>query len=100
MSDQPETKKGGDDNVMAAVSYIWVVSLIMLLTKKDSKFVTFHARQGFVLFVASIIFSVIAVLVWANLIVAFLSIIGIIKAYQGEWWKMPLVSNIAEKINF
>jgi len=43
-----------DNKIMAALSYIWIVSVLMLLMKKDSPFVQQHARQGFVLFVPGV----------------------------------------------
>ncbi|MFH0952324.1 MAG: DUF4870 domain-containing protein [Patescibacteria group bacterium] len=90
-----------DNKVMAAISYIWIVSLIMMLVKKDSKFVQHHAKQGFILWIASIIFWFIPVLGWIlNLLVLVFVIIGFIQSLNGAWWKAPLISELAEKINF
>ena len=89
-----------DNKIMAALSYIWIVSVLMLLMKKDSPFVQQHARQGFVLFVASVIFTGIPILWWLNIVVAIYALFGIWKAAQGEAWKAPFISMIAEKIKF
>lgn len=89
------------NRVMAALSYVWVVSLIMLLIKKDSPFVQFHAKQGFVLWVASIVFWFIPVIGWVlNFIVLVFVIVGFVQALNGANWKAPLISELAEKINF
>jgi uncharacterized membrane protein len=89
------------NKVLAAISYIFIVSLIVLLVKKDSPFAQFHAKQGFVLFIASLVCGFIPVLGWLlNIVVLVMAIIGIISAAQGKWYKMPLVSQLAEKINF
>lgn len=98
---------GGDDNLMAALSYIWIISIVMLLTKKDSEFIQFHAKQGLVLFGISIVLWVISIplfflwmvnsLVYLVLFVA--AVVGFIKAYGGEKYKIPVVGDIAEKIN-
>jgi uncharacterized membrane protein len=89
------------NKALAAVSYLWIVSLVLLLVKKDSPFVQFHAKQGFVLFIASIILGFIPFLGWIlNLVVIVLVLIGLISALQGKWRKLPGVSVLAEKIHF
>lgn len=98
----PLNQKDVDTNrVMAALSYVWIVSLIMLLLKKNSPYVQFHAKQGFVLWVASIIFWFIPVIGWLlNLIVLIFVVVGFVQALNGNTWKAPLISELAEKINF
>ena len=89
------------NKVLAAISYIFIISLVVLLAKKDSPFAQFHAKQGFVLFAVSVICVFIPFIGWLiNLVVFVFAIIGIISAAQGKWYKMPLVSQLAEKINF
>lgn len=102
---------GGQDiaenKVIAAIGYIWVLFLVPLLGKKESKFAQFHAKQGLVLFIASIILMVIGwipILGWliffvGGISILIFSIMGIIKALQGEYWEMPLVGQYAKKIN-
>lgn len=91
-------KKTGDSNLMAALSYIWVLSLVMLFVKKDDEFVKFHAKQGLILFLISFIwwFPFFGWII--GLLVAVLDIVGFIKALSGEKYKMPVVGDIAEKI--
>jgi len=88
------------NKALAAVSYLWIVSLVLLLVKKDSPFVQFHAKQGFVLFIISIILGFIPFLGILNLVVIVLELIGLISALQGKWRKLPGVSVLAEKIHF
>lgn len=91
---------GSDEKLLGALSYLWILSIVILLIKRDSPFVQFHAKQGLVLWVASIIFWFIPVLGWIlNLIVLLLIIIGFVQALNGAEWKMPVVSEIASKIN-
>lgn len=95
-----ETKSQGDTNLMAALSYIWILSVVMLLVKKDDPFVVFHAKQGVVIFVASIIFMFIPVVGWMlNLVVLAAEVAGFIKAYSGEKFRLPVIGDLAEKIN-
>lgn len=90
-----------ENKVLAAISYIWLVSLIVLLVKKDSKFAQFHAKQGLVLAILSIIFAFIPFVGWIlNLVIFVAAIIGIIQAASGKYWKLPLLGGLAAKINF
>jgi uncharacterized membrane protein len=92
-----------ENKILALLSYISVLFLIPLLAKKDSKFCQFHAKQGLVLFLVSLI-GMIPIVGWLiapllGLVIFIISIIGIIKVLQGEYWKIPVVSDYAEKIN-
>jgi uncharacterized membrane protein len=79
------------NKLFAALSYLWILSAIFLLFKKDSPFIQFHAKQGLVLFIFG----------WLLQIVVFAFVVtGIVTAFQGKWFKLPLVSSLAEKINF
>ncbi|MFA5134255.1 MAG: DUF4870 domain-containing protein [Patescibacteria group bacterium] len=93
---QPASKNS-DSNLMAALSYVWVLSVVMLVIKKDDEFVKFHAKQGLVLFLASWL-AWIPAIGWAlGLVIVVLVIIGFLKAQSGERYKMPVVGDIAEK---
>ena len=92
-----------DNRVIAALSYLWVLCLVPLLMKRKSKFAQFHAKQGLVLFVAELVGSLLfwfpffgQVLMLVFLVV---SILGIVKALNGEWWKMPYVYEWSKKFN-
>ena len=102
-----ETPKKLDDNkVIAILSYIGVLCLIPLLTKKDDKFIFFHAKQGLVLFIVEIItyfVLMIPILGWiiapiASLIWLALSIIGIVNVLGGEMKELPVLGKYAGKI--
>jgi uncharacterized membrane protein len=93
-------------NLYAVLSYIWVLCLIPLLLKKDDEFAFFHAKQGLVLFIAEVAFSMISIipiLGWVvgplgMLICGILALIGIIQVLMGNKWKMPVIGDWAEKI--
>jgi len=88
---------------IAALSYIWILCLVPLLGKKNSEFAQFHAKQGLILFIIELIaglfiwFPFFGQLLMLLLIV--ISVIGIIKTYNGEWWKIPFVYEWSKKIN-
>lgn len=99
MEEKKPTSTNSDSNLMAALSYVWILSVVMLIIKKDDEFVKFHARQGLILFIASFV-GVIPFIGWFIwLIVVVFDIVGFIKALSGERYKVPVVGDIAEKIN-
>ncbi len=84
---------------MAILSYLWILFLIPLLNKKNSRFCQFHAKQGAVLFFLSFA-TVIPVLGMVfGLLLLFISVIGIIKINNSEWWKIPVIYDWSKKVN-
>jgi len=88
---------------VAALSYIWILFLVPLLGKKQSKFAQFHAKQGLVLFIIELVASLFAwfpffgqLLILALIVI---SVIGIVKAFNGQWWKIPYIYEWSKKIN-
>ena len=72
----------------------------MLVLKKDDEFVRFHAKQGTVIFAVSIILWFIPIIGWLLQIAVLIAVvIGFLKAYSGERFKMPVVGDLADKIN-
>ena len=103
-----KTAMGLDENIEGALCYLlgWVTGLIFYLLEKNNKFVKFHAMQSIILFlgvtVVVVIFMWIPFFGWIidsliGLLAAILWIVLMIKAYQGEKFKLPIVGDIAEK---
>jgi uncharacterized membrane protein len=103
-----KTSTGMDENVAGLLCYVlgWVTGLIFFLIEKKNKFVRFHALQSIIVFgvltLASIILTwipiigwVIGWIIWVLAIV--LWILLMVKAYQGEKFKLPWSGNLAEK---
>ena len=90
-----DEKDIADNKVYAILSYIWILFLVPLLAAKESKFARFHANQGLVLFIVSIIVGILAfipVIGWLLGIVTFiLAVIGIINAAQGKAKELPII---------
>ena len=63
-----------DDKVYAALSYLWILALVPLLTKRDREYVQFHARQGFVLFLAEFIIFLVSMIPLLGYLVGFVEI--------------------------
>ena len=104
-----DDKKSLDQDIeknksLAMLSYLWILCLLPLLTKKQSKFTQFHAKQGFVLFVAEVICTPLYMFPFFGQMLALLffvlSVVGIVKTLNGEWWKIPYVYEWSKKINF
>lgn len=121
----PPQKKSGtglDPNVAGFLCYLagWITGLIFYLTEKDDDYVKFHAMQSIVFSVALIVFfialsifgtiiGIVPVLgvivglllglasfvVWIGAFVVW--IILMVKAYQGERYKLPVLGDMAEK---
>ncbi len=84
-----------EKNILGALSYLWLLVLIPFLFARKNEFAQFHARQGMVLLILELIFG------WFPLFTALfivVSCIGVMKALQGDRWKMPVVSTILEKL--
>jgi uncharacterized membrane protein len=104
-----DTSTGLSPNVAALLCYVagWITGIIFFVLEQRNRFVHFHATQSIVAFgtitVAGILFGLIPVVGRA-----FSSVIGIIgfiiwivmmvKAANGEWYKLPWAGDVAEKI--
>jgi len=103
-----------EPNVAGLLCYVlgWITGLVFILIEKENKFVRFHAMQSIVTFgafsVLWIPFSILSqmdilrvlfgILQAVTGILAFvLWIVLMIKAYQGERFKLPIAGDIAEK---
>ena len=103
-----KTSMGLEPNLAGLLCYVlgWVTGLIFFLMEKENKFVRFHAMQSIVVFgafsVVTYILSFIPFIGWIisgllGVLAFVLWIILMIKAYQGERYKLPWAGNFAEK---
>lgn len=94
------------NKLIAAAGYLWILCLLPLLKRPESKFAGHHGRQGFLLFALSIGLWIISWLplvgwiIWlaGTLVLLILSVIGVITALTGKFWEMPLLGRYAKKI--
>ena len=97
-----EKSKGNvsqQDKLWGALAYVWVLAIVVLAAKKDSKFAQFHAKQGLILFIGEVLWIIPGIGWIIGLIAGVLAIIGLIKALQGEWWEIPIIGSLAKKVN-
>jgi uncharacterized membrane protein len=124
-----KSSTGLDENLAALLSYVfgWISGLIFFVMEKDSRLVRFHAMQSILLGAAALVIFVVfwIVAVVSSLVVGYISsilggivwlvmmlvggalglgifvaaIISLIKAYQGQFFKLPVIGNYAEKFS-
>ena len=96
-----------DAKFFAAAGYFSVLCFVPLLLKKGNKFAEFHGKQALVLFILEVAASILkAVPVLGDLVftisfVVFgiLSLIGVTKVLMGEYWEMPVIYEISNRVN-
>jgi uncharacterized membrane protein len=98
-----------EPNVAGLLCYLagWVTGIIFLILEPKNKFIRFHAMQSIVTFgfltIASIVLSALPFVgdffaLAIGILIFILWIILMVKAYQGELYKLPVAGNIAEGI--
>ena len=75
---------------LAALSYVWILAIVIYATRRDSAFIHFHAKQALVLFMLSIALWLIPVVGrYLEIIIVLLSVMGFAAAVQGQWLRLP-----------
>jgi len=103
------TSTGLLPNVAGLLCYVggWISGIIFLVLEHKNQWVRFHAAQSIVVFgiitVAGIVLGWIPIVgdafAWIVSVVGFiLWIILMVKAFNGEWFKLPWSGDIAEKM--
>ncbi len=81
---------------LAAISYVWILAVVIYITKRQSPFVNFHAKQALILFALSLIVGMFGVLGNILLLVILgLSVLGFLNAAQGLKKDLPFIGPIA-----
>lgn len=104
-----------DRTLMLILSYLGILALIPLLTKKDDAEVQWHAKNGLALFIAEFVLwiavrivighmpigigcglSMISCAIWLAFLVIW--VLCIVKAVQGQRFRIPVISDFADKL--
>jgi len=80
----------------AALSYVWLFSIIILLARRESPFIQMHARQGALLFLISLICWPFEITRYFEFIVLALALLGFIQAAMGNQYRIPVIADIVE----
>ncbi|MGB9198816.1 MAG: DUF4870 domain-containing protein [Terriglobales bacterium] len=109
------TGSGLDDNVAGALAYVTIIPAIVFLVMEPynhKKFIRFHAFQCLffavawtVLWIGLSIVAHIPFLGWMTILIwPLVSLVGfiiwlilVLKAYQGQMFKLPVIGDMAEK---
>lgn len=102
-----KSSTGIQPNAAALLSYVagFMTGIIFFVLEKDNKFVRFHAMQSTItfggLFVLHVFCSYMPFLAFVMPIISVASlilwIVLMIKAYQGEMFKLPIIGDIADQ---
>lgn len=106
MSEVTDTKQ--NQNIIGALTYLlgFITGIIFLLVEKNNKFIRFHAMQSTITFGGLFIVNIVlqAVPFVGALVSSLLSLVGLIawvvlmiKAFQGEYFKLPYIGDLAEQ---
>jgi uncharacterized membrane protein len=109
---QEQSSTGLDANVASALAYVPIAAIVFLVIEKSSRFVKFHSVQSlalavvcFIVWVGLSVVSMIPVIGWLTILLwpivgigmFIVWLIALLKAFQGQWWKLPTIGDIAEK---
>jgi uncharacterized membrane protein len=114
MSEEKKSSTGLDSNIGGLLSYVlgWITGLILFLIEEKDEFVRFHAMQSIIFFgaitVVMIVFGILELIPYIGILFVILtSLVGLfafvmwiilmVKAYQGERFKLPIAGDLAEK---
>jgi uncharacterized membrane protein len=112
----PSGPASSDRTLMIVLSYLWILVLIPLLTKKDDAEVTWHAKNGLGLTIGEILaWLIYMVITWfaptaigciagvLSCIIGFgffaIRVIAIIQGVGGKRFTVPVLSDLGTKIN-
>jgi len=91
-----QNKNEGNERQFAAMSYVWIFSIFILLGKRDSEFIQHHARRGTILFLVSLILGAFPILWYGEILVLLLDVLGFLAAATGNENNLPLLSEISD----
>ncbi len=101
-----ETEEVDDDKLMGILAYLFILVIIPLVARKNSKFIRFHTNQGLILLIIEVfavavcnilsiipyvglVFSILGYLI--DLACVALAIIGIVNVCNKEEKELPVV---------
>jgi uncharacterized membrane protein len=107
-SEPAGSSTGLDENLAGLLCYLlgFITGIVFLVIEKQSSFVRFHAMQSTFTFVGLFILSIVVGVIplMGRLIAAIIPLVSLVvwilmmvKAYQGERFKLPIVGDMVEK---
>lgn len=106
-------KNDTNRNLVAAISYLlgFITGIVIFLVEKEDKYIRFHALQSTLIFGGFFVLNIILDVFFRGVLGVFASgismlvslaalvvwIVSMIKAYQGEVFKWPIVGDYVER---
>lgn len=110
-SESKELEKKGDDLVvttqeknLSALGYISFLCVLPLCRQQDSKFCTFHGKQGMIITIIFFILNWLGEFSWVLWFLLFLlhiglMVLGIYHSIQGKIYRIPFIADVADKMD-
>lgn len=97
----PEQRVVEEGRIWAALSYIPFVSVLVVLSRRQNPFVVFHAKQALVVLVGLCVAGFVPVVGhWVLEPLLYLaSLVGFVEALMGNYFTIPLVADVARRLN-
>ena len=110
LSASEKSSTGLDANIAGMLAYFVIPAFIFLLMKETSRFVRYHSMQAIILWVTSILISIVlrvflmipfigllVLPIWMLVALGLFCvwIFCMIKAFQGEEFKLPVLGDLA-----
>ena len=94
------------EKFLSAIGYLGVLCLVPLLLERKSAFAQHHGKQGLVLLIAWMliwmgnIIPILGQIVWVigSVLFIMLIILGMINAFAGRTWEMPILGAYAQRL--
>ena len=99
-------QSGPHSYLMGIFSYMGVLCLVPLITNRDDEFVNFHARQGLVIWMWSVL-AVMSLYLpgigkfffsMSAMAIVVASLIGVASVLFSRAWKLPVIYSLSSKI--
>ena len=93
------------EKMLSAIGYIQFFCILPLVLKPNSEFCQLHGKQGLVLTICFLVFSIFAfvhsfVALVVGLLYLVFVILGIANSVQGKFWKIPVIYSMSRRLVF
>jgi uncharacterized membrane protein len=100
-----------EDKIHLVLAYLGLLALIPLITVKDSPFINWHAKNGLVLGLGGgIVLSIVSAILTpvfcigpliglaGGIALIVVDVMAMLKALNGQRWRIPVISDLADKL--
>jgi uncharacterized membrane protein len=101
----PGGRARADEKILLALCYVGLLALVPYLVSREGEPLRFHARQGLALGLLGVGCAGLALVPYLGFVgqlglagVLVLSIVGIVKAFEGLRWRIPVAADIADRL--